>query len=170
MDSQVSYFSNWLTLCLGTRFNQSQEVFGLALGNMLSGALGGSPVTGVLVRTSVNVTSGATYKTSQFINSLFVLLIVLVFMPAFVYMPLPAIASILITSAFRMIPFKVMKHLIQVDPAEFVVLLTTMIVCVMVDGAVGLGVGGVISVLRTAVKLQNSHEVSLVMEHGVPVL
>jgi len=137
---------------------------------MLSGALGGAPVTGVLVRTSVNVTSGSTYKTSQFINSIFVLLIVLIFMPAFVYMPLPAIASILITSAFRLIPFKVMKHLIQVDPAEFVVLLVTMITCVMVDGAVGLGVGAVISVLRTAVKLQDSHEVTSIVELGVPVL
>jgi MFS superfamily sulfate permease-like transporter len=48
----------------GTRFNQSKEVFGMALGNMLSGFLGGTPCTGVLVRTGVNVASGATDKIS----------------------------------------------------------------------------------------------------------
>jgi SulP family sulfate permease len=39
----------------GTRFNQSKELFGMSLGNMLSGLFGGTPCTGVLVRTGVNV-------------------------------------------------------------------------------------------------------------------
>ena len=37
----------------GTRIIQDKEIFGMALGNMLSGLFGGTPVTGVLVRTSV---------------------------------------------------------------------------------------------------------------------
>jgi MFS superfamily sulfate permease-like transporter len=36
----------------------------MALGNMLSGIMGGTPCTGVLVRTGVNVASGATDKMS----------------------------------------------------------------------------------------------------------
>lgn len=37
-----------------------KEVFGMSLGNILSGVLGGTPCTGVLVRTGVNIGSGAT--------------------------------------------------------------------------------------------------------------
>lgn len=48
----------------GTRFNQPREIFGMSLGNALSGLMGGTPVTGVLVRTGVNISSGATDKTS----------------------------------------------------------------------------------------------------------
>jgi len=48
----------------GTRFNQHKEVFGMSLANILSGLLGGTPCTGVLVRTGVNVTAGATDKIS----------------------------------------------------------------------------------------------------------
>jgi len=93
----------------GTRFNQSKEVFGMSLGNTLAGLMGGAPCTGVLVRTGVNVTAGATDKVSQLINSIVVLIITLLFMPAFVYIPLPCIAAILIVAATRLVPFKVIK-------------------------------------------------------------
>lgn len=79
----------------------------MSLGNALSGFMGGTPVTGVLVRTGVNVTTGATDKISQFLNSLVVLLTTIIFMPGFVYIPLPCIAAILIVAATRLIPFKV---------------------------------------------------------------
>lgn len=91
-----------------TRFDHSKEVFGMALANMLSGIMGGTPCTGVLVRTDVNVASGATDKMSQFINAVSVLLIVLLLLPMFTYLPMPVIASILMTSAFRLVPLKVM--------------------------------------------------------------
>lgn len=48
----------------GTRHNSSPECGGMGLANVVCGALGGTPCTGVLVRTSVNVSSGATHKTS----------------------------------------------------------------------------------------------------------
>jgi len=144
----------------GTRFKARPEVFGMSLGNILSGVLGGTPCTGVLVRTGVNVVSGATDKMSQFINGLAVLLITLIFMPAFVYTPMPCIAAILIVSATRLVPFKVMAELIRLDPAEFVILVLTTAICVLVDGAFGLMVGGVISILRTAIKTSNSKSVS----------
>jgi len=136
----------------GTRFNQPKEVFAMSLGNMLSGLMGGSPCTGVLVRTAVNVKSGATNKMSQFINAMCVMCVVFIFMPAFVYTPLPCIAAILITSACRLFPMAQIKELWEVDRAELVNLFIVAGICVFVDGAMGLGVGAVISVLRTAVK------------------
>ena len=133
-----------------------KEVFGMSLGNILSGVLGGTPCTGVLVRTGVNIGSGATNKLSQFINACVVLIITLIFMPAFVYTPMPCIAAILVVSATRLVPFKVMGELIRLDPVEFVILIITTLVCVLVDGALGLMVGGIISILRTAVKTSNA--------------
>lgn len=43
----------------GTRFNQSHETRGMGLANLLAGFMGGTPCTGVLIRTSVNCSSGA---------------------------------------------------------------------------------------------------------------
>ena len=148
----------------GTRFQARPEVFGMSLGNILSGVLGGTPCTGVLVRTAVNITAGATHKTSQLINGCVVLAITLVFMPAFVYTPMPCIASILIVSASRLIPFGVMGELLRQDTAEFVILIFTTVICVLVDGAFGLMAGGVISILRTAIKSQTAKTVSSTMD------
>ena len=55
----------------------------MSLGNTLAGFMGGAPCTGVLVRTGVNVTTGATDKISQLINAVVVLLITLVLTNSF---------------------------------------------------------------------------------------
>ena len=97
---------------LGTRFDQRQETFALGWSNLISGAMGGLPVTGVLVRAAANVASGATHKTSQFINALVCMIVYLVLLPGFTYIPMPVIASMLMVSACRLIPFKVMGNLL----------------------------------------------------------
>ena len=55
----------------------------MAVGNILCGIMGGTPCTGVLVRTGVNVASGATDKISQFINAIAVFIIVMIGMEVF---------------------------------------------------------------------------------------
>jgi SulP family sulfate permease len=79
---------------------------GLGFSNLLCGLLGGMPCTGVLIRTSVNYTSGAIFKMSQLINAIVVLAFALLLMPYFSYIPMSVVASILITSACRLVPKK----------------------------------------------------------------
>ena len=122
----------------------------MALGNMLSGFLGGVPCTGVLVRTGVNVASGATDKMSQFISSISVLIIVMVLLPMFTYIPMPVIASILMTSAFRLVPLKIMTQLAKEDTPELFILIFTTTICVFGDGALGLLSGSFVALMRNA--------------------
>jgi SulP family sulfate permease len=139
----------------GPKFDARKEVFGLSIANLLSGFLGGAPCTGVLVRTAVNVSSGANDKISQFINAVVLGIVVLLLLPVFTYIPMPVIASILITSSIRLIPFKVMEQLISVDFADFLILLFTTSVCIFVDGAIGLIAGSFVCLLRSAVKFSD---------------
>ena len=134
----------------GTRFDSPKEVKAMALANILSGILGGVPCTGVLVRTGVNVASGATDKMSQFINALSVLAIVMLLLPMFTYIPMPVIASILMTSAFRLAPLKVMSQLLKEDMPDFFILVFTTTVCIFADGALGLLAGGFVALMRNA--------------------
>ena len=58
-----------------------------------------------------------------------------------------------------------MKELYVLDIAEFVNLFITAFVCIFIDGAFGLMIGGVISILRTAIKSQKSqHVISKVID------
>lgn len=47
-----------------TRMDGSKEVFAMSLANIVAGIAGGCPCTGVLIRTNVNVQTGATHKMS----------------------------------------------------------------------------------------------------------
>jgi MFS superfamily sulfate permease-like transporter len=46
------------------KYNRSQEVLGLSISNIVCGALGGLPCSSTLLRTTVNVASGASSKLS----------------------------------------------------------------------------------------------------------
>ena len=77
-------------------------------------------------------------------------------MPAFVYTPLACMSSILMVSAYRLVPVQPLITLWKVDKAEFWILLITAAFFVQYDGAVGLTVGSIISILRQAIK-ESSH-------------
>jgi len=72
-------------------------------------------------------------------------------LPIFVYIPMPVIASMLISSSVNLIPLHIMGYFYEVDIIDLGVLVFTTFVCVMVDGAVGLIAGSFISLLRNAV-------------------
>jgi len=135
-----------------TRFNQSQEIFGMSISNIVCGLMGGTPCTGVLIRTNVNIQTGATHKMSQFINAVFVFLIVVLFMPIFTYVPMACIAAILMTSACRLVPKTIIAELWNVDRFEFWILIITWLICVFKDGAVGLLIGAFLSFLKQSEK------------------
>jgi MFS superfamily sulfate permease-like transporter len=68
----------------------------------------------------------------------------------FTYIPMPVIASILINSAFRLIPTHLMLQLFKEDKSELVVLIITTMICIFGDGALGLIAGGFIALMRNA--------------------
>lgn len=122
----------------------------MGVANFVSGFMGGTPCTGVLVRTGVNIASGANDKMSQFLNSISVLVIVMIGMKVFTQIPMAVIAAILITSSIRLCPFGFMGQLWREDRVELFILLSTTFTCVFVDGAMGLMLGCFISLLRNA--------------------
>ena len=146
----ISIFNTINTLNIGTRFDESKETMGMGVANIISGFMGGTPCTGVLVRTGVNVASGANDKISQFLNSISVLVIVMIGMKVFTQIPMAVIAAILITSSIRLCPFSFMSQLWREDRVELMILISTTTTCVFVDGAVGLMFGCFVSLLRNA--------------------
>ena len=77
---------------------------------MVAGFMGGTPATGVLIRTALNISSGATHMTSQFICGFAVLVIMTFLTKFFAYLPMPIIASILLNMALRLVPFEVRRQ------------------------------------------------------------
>jgi MFS superfamily sulfate permease-like transporter len=67
-------------------------------------------------------------------------------------MPMPVVASILITMACRLLPSNYIDEISVLDKFELFVLLMTTILCVTIDGATGLIIGGLICLIVYAFK------------------
>eukprot|EP01052_Picozoa_sp_SAG31_P023453 SAG31_NODE_1934_length_6875_cov_2.868506_3_plen_401_part_00 len=133
-------------------FNEPRELAAMCGGQLLSGAFGGLPSTGVFVRTSVNLTNGATHPISQLINAIMVLIVTAVAMPLFELLPLASVAAVLCISAIRMIPAKYIVGLWWTDRSHFVLCCLTCILCTCIDPIAGLLAGTFLAFLIQAMR------------------
>lgn len=90
----------------GMRHQPNIELFGQGLANVASGLTGGMPVSGVIVRSSVNVYSGAKTRLAGIYHGLLLTIAALFFGPELQHIPLAALAGMLCVIGFRLVDFK----------------------------------------------------------------
>ncbi|RYG21738.1 SulP family inorganic anion transporter, partial [bacterium] len=95
----------------GPRANLDRELIGQGAANMISGALGGLPVTGVIVRSSANIRSGATTKRSAILHGVWIVLFVALFSPHIERIPLAVLAGLLVHVGIRLVNMHHIKDL-----------------------------------------------------------
>lgn len=102
-----------------TKFDKEAELRTLGIANVLSGFLGGIPVTAALARTSLNINSGCTFRFSSLILSLLMFLVSHFFMNYFSFIPMPVIAAQVCIVAVRLVNFQEIAHLYKHDKQNF---------------------------------------------------
>lgn len=95
----------------GPRANLDRELIGQGATNVVSGLLGGLPVTGVIVRSAANVAAGGKTRASAILHGVWVMLFVLVATPQLNKIPLAALAGLLIHVGVRLINIHHIKEL-----------------------------------------------------------
>lgn len=87
----------------GVRSNLDRELVGQGAANMVSGAIGGLPITGVIVRSSANVAAGARTRASAMLHGLWVLVFALPFAGLAEMIPTAALAGLLIVIGVQLV-------------------------------------------------------------------
>lgn len=87
----------------GPRSNLDRELVGQGTANMVSGAIGGLPITGVIVRSSANVAAGARTRASSMLHGLWVLVFAVPFAGLATQIPMPALAGLLIVIGVQLV-------------------------------------------------------------------
>jgi len=130
------------------RFSSANtELKAQGIGNMLSGLIGGLPMTSVIVRTSANVNSGAKTKLSAIAHGLFLLLAVVVIPGLLNKIPMACLAAILIMIGLRLASPKVFAHMWHTGKHQFIPFIVTVTAVVLTDLLKGVGIGLVVSVI-----------------------
>lgn len=87
----------------GPRTNFDRELVGQGTANIVSGAIGGLPITGVIVRSATNVTAGARTRASAMLHGLWILLFALPFAWLAQVIPTSALAGLLIVIGVQLV-------------------------------------------------------------------
>jgi len=93
----------------GKRANLNKELLAQGAANTVSGALGGLPVTGVIVRSSTNVAAGARTRMSAILHGVWVGVFVLLFAALLEQVPLAALAAVLVVVGLRLVSLAQIK-------------------------------------------------------------
>jgi MFS superfamily sulfate permease-like transporter len=126
--------------------NTNTELLAQGTGNILSGLLGGMPMTSVIVRTSANVNSGGKTKVATIAHGILLLITVLVIPTILNKIPLACLAAVLLMIGYKLASPSVFKKMWSNGLNQFIPFIVTVVAVVFTDLLKGVGIGLVISV------------------------
>ena len=131
-----------------TKHEPNSELVALGIGNLVAPLFGGVAATGALARTATNIRSGARSPFSAVTHSIVVLAAMLVLAPLIAYVPMAALAALLVYVSVNMSEVHNFKGIVKVAPrSDVVVLLTCFLLTVFTDMVVAVSVGFVLAAL-----------------------
>ena len=132
----------------GTRHEPNSELVALGIANLLCPLFGGIAATGALARTATNIRAGARSPLAATIHALFVLACTIALAPLVAYLPMAALAALLLIVAKNMAEARHFVHIVRVAPrSDVLVLLTCFGLTVMFDMVIAVSVGVVLAAL-----------------------
>ncbi|MEM7515413.1 MAG: SulP family inorganic anion transporter, partial [Planctomycetota bacterium] len=125
----------------------NRELVAQGTGNIISGAIGGLPITQVIVRSSANIQSGGQTKTSAIVHGLFLLLSV-VFLPQILNLvPLSVLAAILFVVGYKLAKPVLFKKMYDLGWEQFLPFMVTIAGIVFTDLLSGISMGMAVAIL-----------------------
>jgi MFS superfamily sulfate permease-like transporter len=132
----------------GPRTKYDKELFAQGVGNTLCGVVGALPMTGVIVRSSVNVTAGAKTRLSAILHGCWLLLCVLFLTQLLNEIPKSALAALLVYTGFKLVNPAHVRELLHAGRGEAVIYFVTLVAIVATDLLTGVLIGVGLSAAR----------------------
>ena len=136
------------------RANLDRELVGQGIGNTLSGLVGGLPITGVIVRSSANISAGAQTRLSAILHGVWVLLFAFFAGDIIRQIPLSSLAGLLVFVGVRLVNFHHIREL--VSHREALVYFVTVFGVAFVNLLAGVGMGIALAILLLLKRLSHT--------------
>jgi MFS superfamily sulfate permease-like transporter len=133
---------------LGETTDFKRELRAQGIGNTLIGLFGGMPVTGVIVQSAANVQANAQTRLSGLLHGVWLLLFLLIFPSVLTFVPLSALAALLVYIGGALVCNEHVKELWKLDKFEFMIYAVTILGVVMTSLLEGILIGITLSVFR----------------------
>lgn len=136
----------------------NRELLAQGTGNIISGLIGGLPITQVIVRSSANIQSGGVTKLATILHGLLLLISVILIPTLLNKIPLSVLAAILLIVGYKLAKPKLFKQMYNLGWKQFVPFIVTVVGIVFTDLLIGIGLGLAVGIVVILLKsYQNSH-------------
>lgn len=140
----------------------NRELKAQGLGNIVSGLLGGLPITSVVVRSSANVTAGAQTKISAIVHGILMFICVFFLPHWFNLIPLSALAAILIFTGYKLAKVSLFRDFYQNGWDQFAPFVATLLAILFTDLLVGICIGIIVGLFFM---IRSNFHSSILMVH-----
>jgi len=144
----------------GGRHRSNGELVAQGVANVGSALFGGLPATGAIARTATNIRAGGRTPVAGILHSVFLLLFMLLLAPLLGYVPLAALAAVLLVVAWNMAEFENFRNTMSAPWGDRLVLLLTFLLTVLFDITVAIQAGIVLAAFVFMFRMAEAVEVT----------
>ena len=144
------------------RHNPNVELIGQGIANVFSPMFGGLPATGAIARTATNIRSGAQSPVAGMIHALTLLCVLMFAAPLASYIPMAALAGILMVVSYNMGEWREIPQLLRLTKTDISVWLVTFGLTVFADLTVAVEAGMILAALLFIARVAETTTVSQV--------
>lgn len=146
------------------KHNPNVELIGQGIANIVSPMFGGLPATGAIARTATNIRSGAQSPIAGVIHALTLLCVLLFAAPLAGYIPMAALAGILMVVAYNMGEWREIPQLLKLTKTDISVWIVTFALTVFADLTVAVEAGMILAALLFIARVASTTTVSQVTD------
>lgn len=150
----------------------NRELKAQGLGNIVSGLIGGLPITQVIVRSSANISFGGKTKMSAILHGVFLLISAITIAGLLNMIPLASLAAILIMVGYKLAKPELFKQMYKLGWEQFIPFMATIVAILLTDLLMGITIGMLFGIFFTLKhSYRNSHHLktSLSKADGIRV-
>lgn len=137
--------------------NPHRELKAQGIGNLVSGLIGGLPITQVIVRSSANITAGGQSKLSAIIHGLLLIFSVLFLGRVLNLIPLAALAAVLVLVGYKLAKWSLFVEMYQKGLAQFIPFITTIFAVLLTDLLKGIAIGVLVAIFYVLKRNYQNH-------------
>jgi carbonic anhydrase len=127
--------------------NPNRELRAQGIGNMISGLIGGLPITSVIVRSSANINAGGRTKMATVTHGMLLLVCAALIPVVLNKIPLATLAAVLLVTGYKLCKISIFKEMFSKGKYQWVPFVVTLVAIVFTDLLIGIALGMAVSVI-----------------------
>jgi len=150
----------------GKRHSANSELLGQGIGNIIVPFFGGITATAAIARSTANLRAGAQSPVASMIHALVILLALVMLAPLLAYLPMPAMAALLIVVAWNMSEAPKSLHLVRHAPVrDIAVFATCLLLTVFFDMVIAITVGVLLACILFVNEMATMTKITDITQH-----